>query len=120
MSFAPDPRDVQLEADTWADEVHARKRGARVQLLTEALISELLAGGDTPLDLDNLRARFFHRIADDLFGNQAVEIPNLEKSPPAVPVSALRALLIEGDEKLSAAHIVRGLAALCDAAEGKP
>jgi hypothetical protein len=79
VSFAPDPRDLQLDADTWADEVNARKRGARVQLLTEALISELLAGGDTPLDIDNLRARFFHRLADDLYGNGAVEIP--ERTP---------------------------------------
>jgi hypothetical protein len=76
VSFTPDPVDVRLTEETVADVTHARRRGVRVQLLTETLISELLAGGDIPIDLDNLRARFFHKLADDLYGNLTVEIPS--------------------------------------------
>ena len=78
MMFAYDPLDIALARARDIELAHAQQRGARVLDLTDSVLSLLVAAGwMAPQFVDDARPVVFHELADDIYGNLALDIPPL-------------------------------------------
>jgi hypothetical protein len=79
--FGDDPvRHREVIADERRDHAHAEARGQRVLHLADQLIDELLGAG-VPARRPVLRPLFFRVLADDIYRNAAIDIPDMVESP---------------------------------------
>lgn len=77
---SPDPLDVMLEQSATQDHAKAAQRGERVLRVTNAAINGLISRGLlAPADEDDARVAVFSLIADDLYGNAAIDVPRLRR-----------------------------------------
>ena len=61
----------------------ARRRGERVRDLADTIIAEfLVAGFLSPTWADSARVVLFHVLADNLYGNAAIDIPPRKGGTP--------------------------------------
>lgn len=72
-----DPVEAMLARDTAVDHDEARFRGQRVFDLARRLVSTLDARGLLRGSAQDATVELFHPIADDLYGNAAIDIPAL-------------------------------------------
>jgi len=72
-----DPVERLLADDAAADHAQAKTRGERVRDLADAIAVELHGRGMLHASRRDTRAAIFHILADDLYGNAAIDIPNL-------------------------------------------
>lgn len=75
----PDPLETLLADEATADHAHAKRRGERVQLLAESLASTLHARGLLRGSKDDAVVELFGPLADDLYGNAAIDTPTLRR-----------------------------------------
>lgn len=71
---AADPVDFLIEQETKADHSKAKSRGERVSLLAQSIASELHASGMLRGAECDARVRIQVILADDLYGNAAVDL----------------------------------------------
>jgi hypothetical protein len=66
----------ELAAEARHDHALAGARGERLRLLADGVIA-VLHGDGLLRDLDSARVLVFHALAEHLYGNAAIDIPNL-------------------------------------------
>ncbi len=74
-SVSLDPIATMLAHEESADHGKARQRGERVDNLAASLISEMHASGYLRGDHEDVRVSLVRILVDDLYGNQAVDLP---------------------------------------------
>jgi hypothetical protein len=74
------PVDREVADDAARDHAQAGARGRRVLDLTNAVLSALQATGLIVFDPDEARVAIFSVLAEDIYGNAAVDIPTLRSS----------------------------------------
>lgn len=67
--------EAYLAAETARDHDRAKARGVRLAALTDAVLAHLQSRGIT-LDPSAVRQGLFHALADELYGNAAIDIPS--------------------------------------------
>lgn len=72
-----DPVEAMLAQETAVDHSKAKWRGERVLGLCDRVASTLDAQGLLRASRDDVRAELFHVIADDLYGDAAIDVPTL-------------------------------------------
>lgn len=78
--LAADPLDIMLAEETAADHAKARARGERIERIADAAVNFMIAEGRLPSHLaDDMRVAVFRAVADDFYGNAAIDVPNLRK-----------------------------------------
>lgn len=78
--LSPDPLDVMPAEETAADHAQARARGERIERVADAAVNFMIAEGRLPAGLaDDMRVAVFRAVADDFYGNVAIDVPNLRK-----------------------------------------
>ena len=75
---SPDPVMQMLERDERHDHFLAKMRGARVAMLAEAVVQALEAGGHLQQP-EHAVGPVCRALADGLYGNTALDIPNLRE-----------------------------------------
>jgi hypothetical protein len=73
------PDDAPLAIEKQQDHGHAVARGARVLAVCDSAIDALHAAGMLCATRTDARAQMFQPIADTLYGNQSVDIPNFRE-----------------------------------------
>jgi hypothetical protein len=71
-----DPAEAALAQETRADHERAKDRGERLRILADGIVSELNAEGLLRPGHARARRLIFHQLADELYGNQAIDGPS--------------------------------------------
>lgn len=74
------PQTEEIARATTHDHARAGERGERVRDLADAILTELRAYGLVS-DVARARPLIFHVLADDLYGNRAIDIPRELREP---------------------------------------
>jgi hypothetical protein len=61
------------------DHARAGERGERLRQLLNAIVRVLMAHGMYGSDLAGAKPEIFHVLADDIYGNRAIDIPDLDR-----------------------------------------
>jgi hypothetical protein len=76
MTTQGDPVEAMLDDERQADHAQAARRGERLARIADAVASNLHARGILTCT-DDLRGALFHALADELYGNAAIDVPTL-------------------------------------------
>lgn len=72
-----DPVDALLAAEVATDHAQAKVRGARLLRVANRVIDEMQARGVLRASADDVRGTIFHALADEFYGNAAIDVPPL-------------------------------------------
>ena len=79
-----DPVDEMLNVDARIDHEQAVRRGQRIYLVADAAVADLIGRGLLQTaSADDARVALFTIIADDVYGNAAIDVPPLRKGGAA-------------------------------------
>ena len=72
-----DPVEAMLEQEARADHARAKGRGERLRLMADGIVNNLIASGALQAQhARQARVETFHQLADELYGNQAIDGPS--------------------------------------------